>query len=186
MPVLKYPVGILTLFLAFGIIVGHYYDPSLLLASIVCIAAFGLLITSYWYSKKQLLPKPYFVPLALTLAFCIGILTEVLHQPQNQKLHYSHLLTDETPVIKGVITERLKHNDYREKYYFEVISIDKRPATGRLLVTYPKTKSPKLLHAGESYIIVGTPLPLAKPLNPNQFDYSAYAKTRCFTSGKAQ
>lgn len=174
MPVLKYPVGILTLFLAFGIIVGHYSDPSLLLASIACIATFGLLAISYWYSKKQLLPKPYFAPLALTLAFCVGILTQILHQPQNQEFHYSHLLANETPVIKGVITERLKPNDYNEKYYFEVIAVNQKPATGRLLVICPKANNPKLLHAGESYIIVDTPLPIAKPLNPNQFDYSAY------------
>jgi len=174
MPVLKYPVGILTLFLALGIIVGHYSDPSLLLASIACIAIFGLLAISYWYSKKLLLPKPYFVPLALTLAFCVGILTQVLHQPQNQKLHYSHLLINENPAIKGTITERLKPNDYNEKYYFEVIAVNQKPATGRLLVICPKANNPKLLHAGESYIIVDTPLPIAKPLNPNQFDYSAY------------
>ena len=110
------------------------------------------------------------------------MLSHWLHYTPNNRLHYTHLIADdETPVIKGVITERLKPNDYYEKYYFKVTSVDKQAATGQILVSVPKDSLQDQLHAGDELIIADTPQPILKSLNPYQFDYSEYmAKQNIF------
>jgi competence protein ComEC len=174
MTVLKYPIGIITLFLALGILTGHYSGISLFASCLVCLFAFIALIIVYFYSKKVLLPKPYFIIAASLFAICIGMVTQAVHQPENHKLHYSHFITDDVSVIKGTITERLKPNNYNEKYYFEVSSVDQKPANGRLLLIQPKDSLHSRLNPGDSYIITETPLPIQKSLNPFEFDYAAY------------
>lgn len=178
MPVLKYPIGIITLFLAFGIIAGHYFDiaPNVIYA----ISFTGLLglATAFWHSKKSLLPVPHFTIATLVFSFCLGMLAQSLHYGPNQKLHYSHFIDSGTAVIKGAISERLKPNDYQERYYFEITAVNQKPAKGRLLLSVPKDSINKLFHPGDSFIIADTPALIAKPLNPYQFDYAAYMENQ--------
>lgn len=174
MPVLKYPIALLTLFLALGILAGNYCKFPLLFTSIICLLSFAALVTAHRQSKKNLLNLPHFSITAFVFAFLLGMLTQALHYAPNNSLHYSHVISNSTPVIKGVITERLKPNDYSEKYYLEVTSVNKKPATGKILVTKTKDSLHTLLHNGDVLIIAVTPLPIAQPLNPYQFDYAAY------------
>lgn len=174
MPVLKYPIGIITLFLAVGIIGGHYFDLSPLIIYVINLIALIALAVAFWHSKRTFLPVPHFTIAVLLFSFCLGMLLQTLHYAPNQKLHYSNFTYSDTPAIKGKISERLKPNAYQERYYFEVISIDHKPATGKILLTVSRDSINKLYHPGDSFIIIDTPTPIAKPLNPYQFDYAAY------------
>lgn len=174
MPVLKYPIGIISLFLALGIITGHYLDiASVLIYAISLIALIGS-AAAFRHSKKSLLPVPHFTIAVLAFSFCLGILVQSIHYAPNQELHYSHFIDSKETVIKGVISERLKPNDYEERYYFEVTSVNQKPAHGRLLLSTHKNSTRTLLHSGDAFIITAIPLPIAKPLNPHQFDYASY------------
>lgn len=174
MPVLKYPIGIITLFLALGIIGGHHFDLSPLVIYAINLAGLIALVVAFWHSKKSFLPVPHFTIAVLLFSFCFGMLLQILHYAPNQKLHYSNFIHFDIPVIKGKISERLKPNAYQERYYFEVISIDRKPATGKILLTVSRDSINKLYHPGDSFIITDAPTPIAKPLNPYQFDYAAY------------
>lgn len=174
MPVLKYPVAFITLFLALGILTGNYINLPLLLSYILCAIAFIGTLIAHKLSKRSLLITPYFSLAAFGFAFCLGILTQSLHFAPNSKFHYSHLLFEETPIIKGVITERLKPTKYTEKYYFEVTSVNQKAATGRMLLTKAKDSLHTIFQPGTILIVADTPLPISKPLNPYQFDYASY------------
>ncbi|AXG73352.1 ComEC family competence protein [Flavobacterium arcticum] len=175
MKVLKYPVVPIILLLAAGIATGSYINSTSNVLYIYTIVAFIIFITTYWFSFKTLLPKPYFTISTGFLAFIIGMLVFSLHYPPNHATHYTHLLTNkETPLIKGYISERIKPNDFNEKYYFKIQSINKQHATGKLLVTVPKNDYSHSLNAGDIIIIYETPKLVTKIGNPHQFDYAAY------------
>lgn len=173
-PVLKYPVAPITLFLTLGILAANYFNLPLLLSYILCAITFIAVLVTHTLSKRSLLNTPYFSIAAFVFSFCLGILMQSLHFAPNSKLHYSHLLIGETPIIKGVITERLKPNKYTEKYYFEVTSLNQKTATGRMLLTKTKDSLHTIFQPGTILIVADTPLPISKPLNPYQFDYASY------------
>lgn len=174
MPVLKYPIGIITLFLTFGIITGHYLNIAPGIIYTVSVTSFLLLVAAFLHAKKSLLPAPYYTFAVLLFSFCLGTLTQSLHYGPNQKLHYSHLLGSDETVINGVISERLKPNEYQERYYLKVTAVNQKTANGKLLVNVPKDNTKTPLIPGDALLIVDTPAPITKPLNPYQFDYASY------------
>ncbi|OIQ21796.1 MAG: hypothetical protein BM557_03110 [Flavobacterium sp. MedPE-SWcel] len=175
MKILKYPIIPITTTLAIGIAVGAYSNLPLFTTYIATGVSFLLFVTSYWLSAKTFVQKPYFSISTLLLAFFTGLLTFSLHHPPNSPTHYSNVLTaGEAPLIKGYIAERIKPNDFNEKYYLKVQSVNKKPATGKILITVPIKSHPLLFLAGDVIIIHDTPKPITKTLNPYQFDYAAY------------
>ncbi|RWX03658.1 ComEC/Rec2 family competence protein [Flavobacterium cerinum] len=174
MTVLKYPIILITVIFTLGILAGSHFSLSLTFLCILNFTTFGALMISFWYAKKSFLQKPYFTISVLFFSLFIGMLIQALHYTPNQKLHYSHKLTDETPLIKGVISERLKPNLYQEKYCFEVTFVNQQPATGKILLTVSKDSISKQLNPGDSFIIADTPQPIQKKTNPYQFDYAGY------------
>lgn len=177
MKVLRYPIIAIAFILTLGILAGYYCIPSPSFLYAFSGTALVLVIATWLIAKKQLLQKPYFGIAAWLFAFAIGMLVQMLHYPPNQKLHYTHLLVDnEIPVLKAVVSERLKPNNFSEKYYFEILSANRKPATGKLLVTVPKDSLNKLLYPGDAFIIAGELKPIAGAMNPYQFDYAEYMR----------
>lgn len=177
MTVLKYPIIPFTFFVALGIVAGYHLSiPFIFLGSAV-VVTIALLIVAYFTANKSLLQKPYFTTLTLLFAFVTGMLVQNLHYSPNNASHYSHLISvEDTPLVKGVVTERLKPNEFSEKYYFDVTSVNKKPATGKLLLTVPKDSLAKQLHAGDVLIIASELKPITASLNPYQFNYAEYMR----------
>ncbi|GGB70420.1 competence protein ComEC [Flavobacterium suaedae] len=147
------------------------------------IFAFIFTVASYFFSLKSLVQKPFFAILSWLFAFCLGMLSFSLHYAPNNPSHYSYLLAknDSIPVIKGYISERLKPNDYNEKYFFKIQTVNSEPATGKLLLTIALDDDNSLLYPGDALALIEKPKPVTKALNPNQFDYATYmAKQNVF------
>jgi competence protein ComEC len=181
MKALKYPLVPIVLFLALGILVGYNFSPAKSVVFTVVLFAVAGFTTSFVYSQRSLLQRPYFLVATCLLSFSSGMVLHWLHFAPNNPKHYSHILSNESPVIKGVIAERLKPNDYYEKYFFKIQSVDGKPAAGKLLVSVPIDSLNQKLHGGQVIIIADDLQPISKPLNPYQFDYSEYmAKQNVF------
>ena len=178
----KYPVITITVFLALGILIDSYVSLPGYTLYLLSGTALILTLVSYWHAGRILIQNSYFVLAVYALSVCMGMLLHSIHHPPNNKLHYSYFIEGATtPLIKGVVTERLKPNEWYEKYYFEVSSIDKKQANGKMLISLPIDSLRTQLHAGDKVIISATPLPISKSLNPYQFDYSEYmAKQNVF------
>jgi competence protein ComEC len=172
--ILKYPIIPITFFTVLGIFAGYSVQPGGT-AVFLCAALSALLLfAAWWQAKKVLLQKPWFAVAAWLLAFSFGMAVQYLHYGPNSPRHYTHNETRDNPVIRGVVSERLKPNEYAEKYYLTVTALDNRPATGTLLVTVPKDSLARALHAGDILYIAAAPQPIATARNPYQFDYAAY------------
>jgi len=174
MPVLKYPIAPITLFLAFGILTGNYFNFPLLYSCIFSAISFSIVLFTHRLSKRSLITTSYFSFTAFAFAFSLGMLTQSLHYAPNNRLHYSHLLQNNSTVIKGVIIERLKPNKYTEKYYFEITSVNQKAAIGKVLLTQAKDSLNNHFQPGTVLFVADTPLVIPKPLNPYQFDYASY------------
>jgi len=172
--ILKYPVVPLTIFTALGIMAGYYVQPPLTLLCIFLFVSVVAMSGALWYAGKTLLQKPWFAIMAWLMAFSLGLVVQYLHYGPNQGSHYSHIATGGNPVLKGVVKERLKPNEYSEKYYVDLSAVDKQPATGTILVTVPKDSLAKTLNAGDVLFIGAQPQPITAARNPYQFDYAAY------------
>jgi competence protein ComEC len=172
--ILKYPVIPITFFTASGILAGSYWQPPFVVLCLLALAAAALLLGAWRQAGKLLLQKPWFALAGWFCAAILGMGVQQLHYGPNYSLHYSHKLNTESPIIKGTITERLKPNDFSEKYYLEVTTVNKQPATGTLLLTVPKDSLAKTLHAGDVLFIGAMPQPITAARNPYQFDYAAY------------
>lgn len=164
------------IFTGFHVVWLYSILPYLLLASCTFTAI------AYYFSRRTIIQKPYFATSLVMMAFILGLAAQSLYYAPNNPKHYSHRLKDNTaPVLRGVITERLKPNDYSEKYFLEITGINKQSATGKLLVTVPKDSLTKTLHAGDVLFTAGKLKPITPVLNPYQFDYAGYmAKQNVF------
>lgn len=175
MKVLKHPLIPITFFTALGIFAGYHLQASLFLLATTGTVAFALMVAAYLQSKTSLLPSRYFVITAAMFVFITGMVVQNLHYGPNRPSHYSHYIPQfATLVLQGIVTERLKPNDYSEKYYFEALALNKQPVSGKLLLTLPKDSLNTQLHTGDVLFIAGTPQPITPSLNPYQFDYAAY------------
>lgn len=182
MKVLKHPVILILVFLALGILFDYHQAPSLDAIVPLALIAAAAFVFSFFYSQRSFLQKPYFLLATCFLSLNAGMLSHWLHYAPNSSLHYTHLIDNtNNPVIRGVISERLKPTEYYEKYYFKIESINKAPSSGQLLLSVQKDSLQKRMHAGDVLIIADTPQPIYKSLNPYQFNYSEYmAKQNVF------
>ena len=187
MKVLKYPIIPFTIFMAAGIFTGFHLLWLYPLIPYLFAAAIIVLVPAYYSERKTLIQRTNFAKACAVFAFIVGILIQGIHYAPNNPSHYTAIFShrDYThgniPTIRGVITERIKPNDFSEKYYLEITSINRNTRTGTLLVTMPKDSLAKTLHAGDVLYITAEPKPITPALNPNQFDYAGYmAKQNIF------
>lgn len=175
MQVLRYPVISITFFLAIGIAVGHYAQPAnWLIYALIAISAL-IFSVAYFFSNRHFIQRPYFGVTAWLLSAAVGMLAYSFHYAPNHATHYTHYLKNgETPVIKAIVSERIKPNAYFEKYYASLRSLNKKPVSGKILVTVPIDSLQTKLHAGDVLYIYDDLKPISAPLNPYQFNYAEY------------
>jgi len=180
MKVLKYPIIPFTIFMAAGIFTGFHLLWLYPLILYLFGAAIVILVPAYYSERKTIVQRTSFAKACAVFAFICGITAQGIHYAPNDYSHYTAIFSKRDynrnviPTIRGVITERIKPNDFSEKYCFEITSINRRNATGTLLVTIPKDSLAKTLHAGDVLYITALPRPITPALNPNQFDYAGY------------
>lgn len=179
MKILKYPIFPTTILFAIGIAVSSHWQTSITLLSILTAMLLLLIVVLYISFRKVVNAKTYMALCSGIVALLLGMLSYSLHHAPNQPRHYSNLLMNNSDfTIKGHVTRRLKPNDYNEKYYFEIDSINQQYTSGTLLLNVPKDSSYTYFHTGDVLLIYDTPKPIAKALNPSQFDYADYMKNQ--------
>lgn len=174
MKVLKYPVIAITVCFASGILAGSYMGVGIFPSITAAAIAFLLAALTLRKANSSLQPYPFFGAAVFAFSFCLGMASYSLHYAPNHPGHYTHSLPNEPVLVKGIISERLKPNDFSEKYFFEITSVNRQPASGKLLVTQLKDAPAKQLHAGDILIIADELRPVTPAYNPYQFDYAQY------------
>ncbi len=174
------PFFILTISVTIGILLGYYIPLDLnLILSIVCILIICLYV-SWWYAKRMFNKSYSFSILTILVFIHLGIGLVTIYNPKNDLGHYSQLIPTKESLreplgIQFYIKERLKPTSYYHKYIISVQILKNKIASGDILLRIPRDSSnTKNLSIGDSYLTYAVLKPIAKPLNPHQFDYAKY------------
>jgi competence protein ComEC len=176
MKVLDFPLAKITFSFVFGILAAYYWLPPIIISVLYLFVGLLLLSTFYLLSKKN---KKLNVPFGLSTyytSFCIGIIALSINTDSFQKSNYTHYKSAfENPhYINITLKEKLKNNDYNDRYIGFINSIDNKYYSGRIIVNVAKDRAKNSLLIGNT-IFVNTVLQYNDPpKNPNQFDYGKY------------
>lgn len=114
----------------------------------------------------------------LYLLFYDWFFSYQIRLPQFQEKHYSHFITDETSeLLQLKITQTLKADKFNFKYFANVNAKNGIPTNGKILLSISKDSLSKSFTADEILLVYASISEIPKPLNPYQFDYSAYIKS---------
>lgn len=175
MKLLNFTIIKLTICLVIGIVCAHYVHIeflSILYATIGLVLFLGI----YWIFLRNKIDRSVVFGL-LTYLCMIGI-GMISYSIQNEKLqpdHYTHLNpSDNLKSITFKIEERLKPDLYNDKYIVSVTAINAKSSSGKLLININRESITKALAVDDVIFTTSQLQVIQKPLNPHQFDYSAY------------
>ena len=163
----------LSFFLVLGVLLGFYFSFSLLHLFIVNFLLVVLLGFLYLLNRKNYQWSWAFQFVSFSLMLGIGISSISLQKPQNQKNHYSKVVSGEHRILFQ-ISKQLKSTKYHNKYFVNILQIDGNKHKGKVLLNLSKesaTQNPKI---GDTYITFSEFSTINKPENPHTFNYKNY------------
>lgn len=163
----------LTLFLILGIVIGTYFEVSVLISLTSTLLSLTALGFVFYHSKQQPNVFPMFVVLA---TISIGTLSYALWQPKNQKNHYTHYSNSSNTVFTLKIREVLKPNTFNQRYIALVKERDGHRSSGKIVLNLPIDTTKKVLQVDDELITLGDFNEIRPPLNPYQFNYRQYMR----------
>jgi len=162
----------LTLFLVLGIILGSLLNLGIytsLILALIFIVALGLI----FYKEKN--KKSFgFGITAMLLTLAIGIFSMALSNRSNLSNHYSNLENGKNWHLK--IRELLKPTSFSNRYLADVISLDGKKATGKILLSQALDSTDHRLQVDDELFTFAEQEDINTPLNPHQFNYKNYMK----------
>jgi len=180
MKVIKFPTIVITICLILGILVSNEIKPDVYLALLIVLVALVPFLILHFLLRMNLKFRISFGLSSYLLAFTIGIFLFALHYPKNQDSHYSNsdYSSSEKSLVKGVISEKLKPNQFSFKYFMEVESVNKKETKGKLLIILNRKDAEKEFEIGDEILANAVLKPIIRPHNPYQFDYAAYLEKK--------
>lgn len=170
---LKFPLISITLCFILGIIVqekGCFSLPIIACGLSICAALFAI---CYVKNNRQPIQSIGFGVGTYFLSTFLGMFTFFVHLDRNYNDHYSKQIVSPSGVITGIIESDLKPNARYVKFFLKIQTINKKTASGRLLI-YVTKQSKIALPIGTEILIHGGLYPIPKAYNPYQFDYANY------------
>ncbi|WP_228526513.1 MULTISPECIES: ComEC/Rec2 family competence protein [unclassified Flavobacterium] len=180
MKVLDFPLIKITIGFILGVLVCYYYKPTIPITAIVLIFNLILLLILYFSSKKNKNLNLFFGISTYCTSFCIGIISLLVNTDSLQKANYLYFKkTFEKPhTITCTLREKIKGNDYSDRFIAVINSIDNKSYSGKIIVNVQKEKSANLLITG-NVIRAKTVLQAnSSAKNPYQFDYGKYLSNK--------
>ena len=164
-------------FLTAGIIIAHFY-PNILYFYLVISLCISLLIIGF-VIKEHLFQTIYFGIVTYACIFLLGAVTYQINLPEFQNNHYSQndLMDLKENILQLKIKEVLKSDTYNSKYIAEVIAINNNYFDGKILLNIKRDSFENIFNIDDLLLISSKLKKISAPLNPHQFDYSAYMKS---------
>lgn len=173
----------LCLIFAAGILTGFYIGISPHIILTITGIAFLVFLAAYLRAGKLFLQDMLFGSATFLLFFLTGILTTVLHLPENQPDHFiNQIKTEEGAVREALllvqIQEELKPDLYNRKFVAGVKRFNNKKTHGRTLLLFPKDSLAPDPEPGDLSIYIGDLQQIAAPMNPHQFNYRNFMENR--------
>lgn len=171
----------LTICIVLGILSGYYiyFEPIY----VVWILLIGMVVftTVYYLSNNKLKQNVYFKFLVFFITFFLGLASITLGKPENKKDYFGKQLNfsknaNEVATIK--ILKILKPNNYSYKYEAEVIQVNNKNTSGKLLLNVARQNNDSVYKVDQLLLIKSTFNEIKRPLNPYSFNYKKYLKNQ--------
>lgn len=176
MKVLDFPLVKITIAFILGVIVSYYFSFPILAIVFSVSISFAIFCAAFLWNLQNNKKTFLFGISSCILSFSIGVITLISHTESLQKSNYTHCQSafKEAQTVTVLLREKLKSNDYSDRYIAHVETISGKPYTGKIIVNIQKDSIKNQLVVGNS-IKIKTILHQNKPSkNPNQFDYAKY------------
>ena len=176
MKVLQFPMVRITVWLVIGILFSYFSNLKPYFAFGLLLVSLSIFTIVYFIAKKHLSYNFIFGISTYLVSFFIGACTQTIHNGLYQKDNYIHQVqtSEQEHQIKIVVREKLKANNYTQKYIAEVQAIDNKESSGRILLNFYKKDSLQNISVGNIIYLNGKIVLHQKPKNPDQFDYGNY------------
>jgi len=176
MKVLDFPLIKITIAFVLGIITGYYVNLSIATIAITLSISFSLFCGFYFWSLKQNNGIFLFGIFTSLLSFFIGALTLLSHTENLQKTNYTNcqIAFEKSQFVTLILREKLKGNDYNDRYVALVKTISGKTYDGKVIVNVAKDSSQNHLVIGNCIKVKTTLQRNKSSKNPSQFDYSQY------------
>lgn len=176
MKVLDFPLAKITISFLFGILVSYYCLPSIQVSFISLGICAVLFCISFFLSKKNKKNNLIFGISSAFISFSTGISVLLIHTDTFDKTNYTHSKTafEKPQFMTFTLREKLKSNDYNDRYVGLINTINNKIYSGKIIVNIQKDSTQNPLIIG-NIIKVKTALQrTSSSKNPNQFDYAKY------------
>lgn len=177
MKLLQFVIIRLTLCTVIGIILSLYVSPYTTLLTYSLITLIVVFIGLSFLNRKSFtLIYSSCVYLIFTLLICVFT---ILKTSEFQKHHFSKRIDGNTNYSSTLkIQDVLKPTSYYNRYYAEVLSINDKPTTGRVLIYLKKSSKEPQLNIDDIIVSNCKFKSISPPLNPSLFNYKQYLKQR--------
>ncbi|WP_083702064.1 ComEC/Rec2 family competence protein [Mangrovimonas sp. DI 80] len=177
MKLLNFTLIKLTVCLILGIVTSYFLHIPFHNATCTTFLGLLLLFILYRISKSKFQQNIWFGATVLITTFFLGSLTYHLHDQKNFKKHYSHHIKNtetKSSLLTLRVREQLKTGMYHDKYVVNLIKIDSIPVQGKALLNIEIDSLSSPFKVDDIIVTQSTLKDIIPPLNPNQFDYTAY------------
>ncbi len=176
MKVLNFPLVKITIAFIFGILVCYYCQPSLYTSFVFLGITATSFCISFLFSKRNKKTGIFFAINSLLISFFVGISVLLFHTDTFDKSNYTHAKTafEKPQFITFTLREKLKSNDYNDRYIGLINSINNTNYSGSIIVNVQKDSLQNPLIIGNSIRVKTTLQKTSSTKNPNQFDYAQY------------
>lgn len=176
MKVLDFPLAKITISFLFGILASYYCQPSIQVSFISLGICSALFCISFFLSKKNKKTNLFFGISSALISFCTGICVLLIHTDTFDKSNYTHSQTafEKPQPITFTLREKLKSNDYNDRYIGLINTLDSKTYSGKIIVNIQKDSTQNFLIIGNTIKVKTALQKTASSKNPNQFDYAKY------------
>ncbi|GFZ80934.1 competence protein ComEC [Aquaticitalea lipolytica] len=162
-----------------GILIATFFTLPFYLILFLSIVLLAFLLVTLILAKKQIHKTIWFGLLAYFTTVCIGVLIVQLHNQKQFNSHYTHSFSSKnnsTHQITFKVKNILKPTLYHDKYIVDILKIDNQTVTGKLLFNIDKDSLENKINVDDVLFVSTSLKEINRPLNPYQFNYSAYLK----------
>jgi competence protein ComEC len=179
--ILKFTPLQLTICLVLGILFGSYFVINPQHLTIILVVVSGVFIAAYLYANKQFETSNTFTLSTFLLAFCIGLATITFKNQLHQQNFYANQESFSTNTPKTAlisIQKVLKPTTYNTKYVGEVVQLNNKKTSGKVLINLEKDSIETQLQIGDKIVAYTQFNEISPPKNPYEFDYKNYLKNQ--------
>lgn len=176
MKVLDFPLFKITISFIIGVLISYYCHPEMKIAFAFAGVSGLLLLLSYFLSKRNKNYSTFFGICSNLISLSVGLCVIIIHTDSFDKRNYTHSQSafEKQQYITFTLREKLKSNDYNDRYIGLINAIDNKIFTGRIIVNVQKDSLQNPLIIGNILRVKTTLQKTTSNKNPNQFDYSRY------------